>query len=300
MTTLRERPEAPWALWAGIAGLLAATALMVKAIFSSASSTAAVGFIFVPLLAALAAAATGIWGLALGHVVARLRGAVRDPWIVFAAALVAAASLPAAVGYEIWRGTRLEHAVAEVSRMDGRGLERAFAESPWKRDKFFLAAIAQNPHAGAGVLDAIAGLDDPELFEPLGSLWNVLVDNRKGMAVMRLVAHHRNTAAATLAGLEAHPLGETVLHEVLANPNTPVPILEKHAASASPTAHWGLALNPNAPRAVLERLSRSADLYTRLNLTYNEAVPSDLLQRLAQDADPYVARNARQALEKRR
>jgi hypothetical protein len=103
MATLRERPEARWALCAGIAGLLVAAAVQVKAIFASSSATAAIGFVAVPLIAALTAAAAGIWGLALGHVVERLRGAVQGPPILFAAALVVATAVPAAVGYEVWR-----------------------------------------------------------------------------------------------------------------------------------------------------------------------------------------------------
>lgn len=299
MATLRERPEARWAFWAGILGLLGAVALQVKAIFASASSTAALGFIFVPLLAALAAAATGIWGLALGHVVERLRGKVSGPALLLGAALVIAAALPAAVGYEVWRGLALERAVVEAQRMDGPRLERAFEASPWRRDKFYLGALASNPAAGAALLERIAALDDAELFEPLGSLWDVMGDNRKGIAVMRLVAHHPNASAALLARLEAHPQAEKLIHEVLANPNTPAALLEKHAGDDFHMAQWGLALNPKAPRAVLERLSRSPDQYTRMNLTYNKGTPSELLQRLAQDKDPYVAQNARYALERR-
>jgi hypothetical protein len=103
MVTLRERPEARWALWAGIAGLLVAAAVQVKAIFASSSATAAIGFVIVPLIAALTAAAAGIWGLALGHVVERLRGKVQGPSILLAAALVIATAVPAAVGFEVWR-----------------------------------------------------------------------------------------------------------------------------------------------------------------------------------------------------
>jgi hypothetical protein len=49
----------------------------------------------------------------------------------------------------------------------------------------------------------------------------------------------------------------------------------------------------------MERLSRSKDLYTRMNLTYNKATPPEILQRLAQDPDEILARNARQALDRR-
>jgi hypothetical protein len=201
MATLRERPEARWAFWAGIAGLIAAGALQVKAIFASSSSTAALGFIFVPLIAALAAAAAGIWGLALGHVVERTRGAVGGPAVLLAAALVVAAAVPAAVGYEVWRGLRLERAVAEALEMNGGQLEQAFSTSPWRHDRFFLGAVAQNAAASAPLLDRMASIDDPQLFEPLASLWNVLGANRKGLAVMRLVAEHPNAGSATLERL---------------------------------------------------------------------------------------------------
>lgn len=91
MTALSQRPEARWALWAGIAGGLAATAVQVKAILSSTDASAAGAFFLVPLISIAAAVAAGIWGLALGHVAARLRGQVNDPWHVFAAAVAALA-----------------------------------------------------------------------------------------------------------------------------------------------------------------------------------------------------------------
>jgi hypothetical protein len=64
---------------------------------------AALGYLFVPLLAAACAAAAGIWGAALGHVVLQLRGKVHEPRAVFVAALIAALVLPVAVIYELWR-----------------------------------------------------------------------------------------------------------------------------------------------------------------------------------------------------
>src|SRR5574341_247441 len=117
-----ERPEARWALWAGIVGALAAAGLSTKMILSHGSSTAGLGFLFLPLVAAAAAVPIALWGAALGHVVAHLRGRAAEPKIVLWAALVAAASLPAAVGYETWKGKSLETEVAQVSRMNERQL----------------------------------------------------------------------------------------------------------------------------------------------------------------------------------
>ena len=297
---LRERPEARWALWSGIAGALAATALSVKGIFASGSSTAALGFIVVPLIAALGAIPAGLWGAALGHVVLRRRGAVQSRASVFVAALAIAAALPAAVIYEVQRGLRLEAAVREVLAMDVAELDRAYRESPWTVDRYFLAAMAQNKSARAGLLAQIAARDDAELYEPMGSLWDVLGANRKGLAVMRLVASHPNTDAATLARLAARPDAPYLLHEVLANPKTPRAVLEPRFESTDYLVEWGLARNPKTPQRVLERLSHSPNPYTRLNVAWNQATPREILERLAQDPDQNLARNARQAIERRR
>ena len=140
-----ERTEARWALWAGIVGALATAALSTKMILSHGSAGAGLGFVFLPLVAAAAAVPVGIWGAALGHVVAHLRGRAPEPKIVFWAALVAAASLPSVVASEVWHGRSLEAAVAEVRRMDAPGLERAFVESGFRRDKYCLGALAEPP-----------------------------------------------------------------------------------------------------------------------------------------------------------
>jgi hypothetical protein len=294
------RPEARWALWAGIAGALAAAALSVKGIFSSGSSTASLGFLFVPLIAAVAAVPTGIWGAALGHVVLHMRGRVYSPRPVFIAALLAAASLPLTIGYEIWQGVALERAAREARSMNASQLEESFAASAWRRNKFFLGILASHESASGSLLARIAELDDEELYDRMGSLWDVMGENRKGLAVMRLVARNPNTPGATLQRLEAGPHAGKLITELLANPNTPAPVLAKHAGDTHYLAEWGLALNPNAPVAVMERLSRSNNHFARMNLTYNKATPRGILERLAQDPDPVMARNAKLALERRK
>lgn len=191
-----ERSEARWALWAGIIGAAATAVLSTRMILSQGSAAAGLGFVYLPLVAVAAAVPVGIWGAALGHVVLHLRGRAAEPKIVFWAALVAALSAPAAVGYEIRRGKALEGAVAETRRMDARELERAFDESPFRRDKYFLGALAEHPAAGAALLERIAGLEDPALAEPMWSLWNVMGENRKGEPVLALAARHPNAPAS--------------------------------------------------------------------------------------------------------
>ena len=188
-----ERPEARWALWAGILGALVTAALGAKMILSQGASGAGLGFIFLPLVAAAAAVPVGIWGAALGHVVLHLRGRAREPRLLFWAALFAAGSLPGVIAAEIWHGASLEHEVAATRAMSERELERALEESRFARDKYFLGALAAHPAASPVLLEKIAALEDPQLYEPMWSLWDVMGENRKGLAVMHLVAHHRNT-----------------------------------------------------------------------------------------------------------
>jgi len=298
--TNKPRPELPWALWAGIAGALAAAAVSVKGIFSSASSTAAIGFIFVPFIAIAAGVLAGVWGLALGTVVAHFRGLKQALRPVLIMALVVAVAVPAALGREMWRGYALQRAVQEVLALPGHRLEAAYASSPWHGNKFFLGALAQHKEAEAALLERIAALPDPELREGMGSLWDVMGENRKGQPVLWLVAANPNTSAATLERMAANPGSDHILGAVLRNPNTPLKAMAPHFGSTNYQLEWGLSLNPNTPHVVLERLSRSEDRYTRMNLTWNKGTPVAILERLAQDPDELLARNALQSLERRR
>jgi hypothetical protein len=296
-----ERSEARWALWSGVAGAFATAALSTKMILSHGSSTAGLGFIFLPLVAGAAAVPIGIWGAALGHVVAHLRGRAPEPKIVFWAAVVAAASLPVTVCYEIWNGLALERAVAETRPMSSAALEHVAADSPWRRNKYFLGALAENRAASPLLLERMASLEDPALYESMWSLWDVMGENRKGLAVMRLVARHRNAPAAALERLEAHPQAQEMITEILANPNAPRALLAKHYEDTHYRAEWGLAMNPKTPPAVMERLARSENRHARTNLVlYNPVTPRDILEQLARDPDPFTAQKAAERLERPR
>jgi hypothetical protein len=297
--SLSARPEAPWALWSGIAGGVAAAALAVKGIFESGSSTAAIGFVLVPFFAIAAMVFAGIWGLALGCVASSLRRVQHYAPALLLAAWTFALAVPAAAGWEIWHGLALQDAVRPVPDMTAGELDDAFAHSRFNRDRFFLGALALNPAASPSLLDGIAALPDAELYEPLGSLWNVMGKNTKGIAVMRLVADHAHTRGDTLARLADGPHADRLRHELAKNPNTPADVLKRWFDSPDYLVQWGLALNPKTPPAVLDRLARSPDRYARLNLTYNPATPDTVLERLARDPDEVLARNARLALERK-
>ena len=296
--SLSARPESRFALVTGIAGALAAAAISVKAIFASGSSAAGIGFVFVPFVMAAAMVFAGVWGLALGCVWHALRGTQQYYRAVLLLATLVAVGVPVFGGWQVWQGLSLERAVAAAGAMNATELEHALAESPWRDNRFFLGAVVQNPAADEALLDRVAQLPDPELFEALGSLWDVKGKNHKGLAVMRLIAYNPNVGAATLQRLADGLHGEKVLHDVLRNRKTPLKILERHFNSTDTMIEWGLALNPQTPPAVLERLSNSSNIYTRFNLTYNEATPAPILKRLARDTAAVLAQHATQALDR--
>ncbi len=115
--SISARPESRFAVVTGVIGGLAAAAISVKGILGSASSTAAIGFLLVPFLAAAAMALAGVWGLALGTVWYALRGAKQTYRAVLLMAWVVALSIPGVVGWKVWEGFALERAVAATRAM---------------------------------------------------------------------------------------------------------------------------------------------------------------------------------------
>lgn len=222
--------------------------------------------------------------------------------MVLALAWLVSLGVPAYAGWQVWHGLSLERAVADTTRMDAAALDAAMRESPWRTNRFFIGAIVQNKFASAALLDYLASLPqklpDTDLFEPLGSLWDVKLDNRKGFSAMRLVVRNPNVGAMTLARLADGPRSDAAISDILANPKTPLTVLQRYFDSTDVLIEWGLALNPNLPVAVMERLSESKYLYTRFNLTYNAATPRVILEKLARDSDPTLATHAEQAIER--
>ncbi|MFM9968290.1 MAG: hypothetical protein ACKVQK_07830 [Burkholderiales bacterium] len=294
--SLSARPESRFALVAGITGALAATVISVKAIFASGSSTAGIGFVFVPFIMAAAMVFAGVWGLAVGCVWYSLQGMQSYYRAVLMLAWLVAVGVPAFAAWQVRQGLALEHAVAEAASMSTARLEEAFEQSPWRDDRFFIAALVQNKAAREALLDRIAQLPDPELYEPLGSLWEVKGENRKGLAVMRLIPYNPNVGAVTLQRLADGPQADKVIHDVLRNPKTPMKVLARYFDSTDYLIEWGLALNPATPANVLERLANSNNKYTRFNLTYNDATPIAILKKLQQDPDETLATHASQAI----
>jgi hypothetical protein len=140
----------------------------------------------------------------------------------------------------LWDGNDLEEQVHRIQTMNGTELEAVMTQPKLARNRFILGAIAENPKATALVLHRIATSDLPELHERMGSLFAVMGKNVRGLAVMRLVAGHVNTAAEDLEIL-AKSRNEYVLGDVAANPKLPEATLRRLAEHGGQLAEWGLA-----------------------------------------------------------
>jgi hypothetical protein len=151
-----------------------------------------------------------------------------------------------------------EEAIVAAMRLSADELGAALRTSPWRDDPVFLAAVAQNPATTAEMLDEIARRGDRRLHEKLYGSDRVLGKNRKGLAVMRLVAMHPNVTEATLVRL-AESRNDYVIHTVLGNPKTPESVLRRFAGRDHHLYDWGIALNPSTPRAVVAQLAADAD-----------------------------------------
>ncbi len=164
--------------------------------------------------------------------------------MVLALAWLVSLGVPAYAGWQVWHGLSLERAVADTTRMDAAALDAAMRESPWRTNRFFIGAIVQNKFASAALLDYLASLPqklpDTDLFEPLGSLWDVKLDNRKGLSAMRLVVRNPNVGAMTLARLADGPRSDAVISDILANPKTPLTVLQRYFDSTDVLIEWGL------------------------------------------------------------
>jgi hypothetical protein len=241
-----------------------------NSIRKSTSSTAAIGIFFIPFYVAPVALVSALWGLTLRGAWQTVRGFAPRLTPIVILSWVIALGVPAAGVWVIQDGLGLRHDVQLALRMNGPELETAFERSPRNRDRFFLGAIAQNPAADAALLDRIASIPDPALYRRMWSHWDVMGENGKGLAVMRLIVGNANVSPETIEKLASNSYAdEYLLGDILGNPKTPARIIERHANATQYLLKWGLASNPKTPVEVLERLAKDPDPYTSGPARYN-------------------------------
>ena len=277
------------AAWAAVGAAIAAAAV-TAAVFRSRSSTAALGFLFLPFYAAPAALAGALFGYCLEDVHALFAGGAAPE---DASRLRAAAGVVLPAGAVVWLLWAVSYSsrVNAVRDMSAPQLDRFLAQSSLRADRFALGAVVEDPNATAEQLDRVARLPIPALAEPMGSMLPVTGANGKGLAVLRLIAMDRRASPETLAYLAKSP-NEYVRSAAASNARTPAAALAGLAAAPSGVIDYGLAANPNTPVDALRRLARSDDEYVRSTVARNTGAPPDLLAELAKDHVWHVRRDA--------
>src|SRR5579885_2663057 len=252
---------------ATIIGVIAAIIYCILgtfAIFRSASSTAAIGFVILPfeaIIILLVFAFFGFWIGVLAQGVLDYRQRYSPRLFLAVIITVPAMFLFVTFGAELFSAYR---DVNRISSMNTQELDQAFVKRPthslYGYDIFLLAAIAHNPNASGTLLDKIAHLDDPRINDSLGSIINLTKENRKGLAVIRLVVRNPNVSTKTLVFL-TDSNNYNLLGDLAENPKLPVEFLRKlfRRAQTNPDGfliEWGLAYNPTTPPDILRMLAK--------------------------------------------
>lgn len=261
------------------------------------SSTAAIGYIFVPFAAAAESLFCGAIGYSIGAAIRACRTRERRHVLI---ALVGIALSVIGVGLLVLDASRdreVAETVAAIAGMDDAGLGTFLNSHEHRTNLYALGAVAMNPLASGKTLARIAALGNPRLHQKYGGPAELMSGNRKGLAVMRLVARHANVTPATLELLASSP-DSNVLGDVAANEATPRAVIERlyRRLNSTPDAYlveWGLAYNVATPVDIMLELARqSRNQYTLYKLANNPgaaAVVRSLAAKRLRDGDykPY-------------
>lgn len=251
----------------------------VPSISYSSSSTAAIGYLFLPLASAFSCLPWLIVGGSLGYgLKARVTRRKKHMIFAFVGSVLS-------LGY-VWYATygymsnsRLVETVKFIEQMSAAELEKFVASSDLRDNKFALGAVCLNQQASAETLATIAAQSDPELYGKMWSTPEIMGGNRRGYAVMRLVAFHENVTEEILMEL-AEKSEPYLLGDIAGNSKTPQATLEKiykdtdNNSTYAYLIEWGLSQNPNAPLHILISLANSRNQYTLRNLQNNPAIPA--------------------------
>jgi hypothetical protein len=264
--------------WRAIAWSLGfAAAAVISAVWSiqqSRSSTAGIGYLGVPFLAAIG----GLLGLAFG----RWRTSLDAPRRIAAwLALVAAVAL---IGVSIHEGraTRAKNATrddaqaimsATIAR-DRESIDDALKKNPGHEREYLDSAIRTRMNDRAFLLAAL----------PHDSISSTLLDtlaNSSDLGVTLEAVRNPNTSAETLSRIyKTHSYPDYFFQALAAHRNTPPDILRSlhHNSGVMSNLDMWLAGNPSTPKDVLEDIGKSAtDQHVIAQLLENPALDCGVL-----------------------
>lgn len=263
----------------GILGASIFAGLQIAAILRSTSSTAAIGFIFVPIWSCLAFGVFFLFGYSIGYVRSGMNKNKVNVLTVVAATFIV--GFGGYLAKEIVTGWIVMNLVSEIENTgNNEKLVKIFNDSFLGQNKFVLGAMALKPTVSQELLDQIAHLENSELYEAMGSLLPLLGSNSKGLCVMRLVVVNDNVSPKTIEYLATKTKQEYVLGTIAGSSKTSEATLRKLAQQENYLVDWGLAQNRNTPQDVFPLLlNRKKDFTHRTTLEMllrNQSVPVDV------------------------
>lgn len=249
----------------GVGAAIIVSILGTMSILHSSSSTAAIGFIVLPIIAAIVLFIFALIGCCIGIIAQGIldRNYRRQLQFYLAILIMIPTFIySASVCSELY-STSLE--VNRIGLMNSKELDEAFKSRPHDTrhgyDIYIVAAIAQNPATSSSTLNEIAHLNDPRMNERLGTmLVDLTKSNRKGFAAIRLVAQNPNVSVETLNDL-TDSNNFYVLGDIASNRKLSVEMLRKLYGRSQNNnegylIEWGLAYNPNTPEDILRELAK--------------------------------------------
>lgn len=275
----------------GAAGLFFIMGVM--AILRSTSSTAALGFLVVPVFALFFLIAFSILGYLVGVVLQGLLVSeyrYRPRFFLSFLIVVPVMIYMSMYGAEVFNTYRR---LDQIYQMNTHQLNVAFYTRPthsyFGYDIFILDAIANHRSASAEVLDNIAHLNDPRLNESVGSIFGLSKGNGKGLAPIRLVALNPNVSVVTLRYLMSsdnyYLLGDMARSGKLSVEDLRKLYAKSQGQQEGYLIEWGLAYNPNTPPDILRELAKKikyGSYFDVINsaLKNNPSTPEDVRAKL--------------------
>lgn len=257
---------------------LAAGALIAAGLWSiaqSRASTAGIGILFLPSLAALAGASAWVFGSFRRHAHPALRAAA---WLGAAASSGLVIAFVATGVGERAKNAERDRAQAEQSRQidDNRQrIERLLRENSGREETILDGEIAKHRDDRTFLIPALETefVSEDRLDELSAS---------GDLGVVLTVARNQRTRSGTLEKIYRTNSYPFYFYDALAaNPNTPIDVLRALSVNHEPISSLdhSFARNPSTPRDILERIAQSAEAYPLGELLQNPALDCALLQK---------------------
>jgi hypothetical protein len=255
--------------------------LQMEAISTSVSSTAAINYIFLPISAAIAALPFAVIGYAPGAIIRARQTRLRRHVIIASVTALMSVAYLAYSSIDAVYDRILVQQIAQVEKMNDAELAELVDNDGEHMSRFVLAAVATHPAVSGKTLDRIAAIDDLALHERIYGSRELRGENRRGLAVMRLVATNPKVSPETLTLLSRSP-EIFVLWDVAANSATPKAVLERmylefKEEGSGTLMDRELASNRATPEHILREIATSSRVKSVLeNIESNHSATFDI------------------------